>query len=191
MEYFYYLISTYKYFILLPIAVVEGPIITIIASFLASLHVLNIYVVYGIAVMGDLIGDTIYYWLGRAGSHSFIPKYGPYIGVTEKRIKYVENHYDKHLGKTILFGKITQAPIAVILVVAGMTKVDFWKYMGIIFLVTIPKVFVFTILGYYFGASYVAINRYFDNSVLLISLLLILVTIIYCVIKYLRKKNKK
>jgi membrane protein DedA with SNARE-associated domain len=50
----------YKYFVLFPIMVVEGPIITIIAGFLVSLGHLNGLAAYAVLVAGDVTGDSIY-----------------------------------------------------------------------------------------------------------------------------------
>lgn len=165
MEYIYSLILTYKYAILLPIAIVEGPITTIIGAFLASLGILDVYIVYVIAVLGNVIGDVVYYWIGRFGSHKFIPKYGHYVGVTESKIKYAEEHYRKHLGKTLFFGKITEAPIVAILIVAGATKVKFGRFLSMILLIEMPKMLVLTLIGFYFGKYYIQINQYLNTSV--------------------------
>jgi membrane protein DedA with SNARE-associated domain len=92
MEYFYTLIVVHKYLILLPIAIIEGPMITIIAGFLASLGILDFFIVYAIAVFGNLIGDNIYYWIGRLGEQEFISRYGRYVGVTKEKIEYAKKH---------------------------------------------------------------------------------------------------
>ena len=48
----------YKYFILFPVMVIEGPIITIIAGFLSSLELLNPFLVYVVVVIADLTGSS-------------------------------------------------------------------------------------------------------------------------------------
>ena len=40
-----------------PMAVIEGPIVTVIAAYLAKLGYMNIWAVYAVCVLGDLIGD--------------------------------------------------------------------------------------------------------------------------------------
>ena len=156
------LLTQYGYFLLLPLAIIEGPIVTIIAAFLASTGVLNVYIVYIICVIGDVIGDAIYYWIGRAGRYSFIPRYGKYLGITETKITLAEEHYAKHLWKTLLFGKITQAPILLIIVVAGAIRANFWKFIFFIFIITLPKVLIFTFIGFYAGKYYESIGRGLD-----------------------------
>lgn len=174
-----HLLLVYKYAILLPIVIIEGPIITIIGAFLASQGFLNVYIVYLIAVLGNVIGDTIYYWIGRVGRHKVIPKYGHYLGVTDEKVRYAEVHYQKHLGKTLLFGKITEAPIVAILVMAGTTKVNFKKFLSMVTLIEIPKMFVLTLVGFYFGKYYVLIKQYLDTSIAIIFVVLVMIALIY------------
>lgn len=160
MEHIYSLILTYKYILLFPLVMVGGPIVTVIAAFLASLGVLDISAVYAVAVLGTVTGDTVYYLIGRIGGHKFVPKYGRYLGVTEERIKYAEEHYQKHLGKTLLFGKFTEVAIVPILITVGITKVNFRRFLGTVALIEIPKVMMFTLIGFYFGKYYILINQY-------------------------------
>ncbi len=182
----YSLLYTYKYAILLPLTIFEGPIVNVIAAFLASIGVMNIFAVYAIAVMGDLIGDILYYLIGRLGRHTIIPKYGRYLGITEDRIKFAEEHYKNHLLKTIAISKVAQAPILAALVLAGITKTDFLEFVAVVFLLALPKVLLFSIIGYYFGRSYVLIGQYLDNSVLAASIILVIVGIVYYIISRFR-----
>lgn len=187
MEYIYTLILTYKYLILLPLATIEGPLVIIIASFLASQGFLNVYIVYIIAILGNLIGDTIYYSIGRIGRHTFIAKYGKYIGVTDERVRKAEEHYKNHLIKIIFISKMVNAGIEIFLVTAGITKVNFKKFISIITLIEIPKNIVIVFVGYYFGASYAVIGNYFHNSIIALVLVIGVILLVYFLIKKIRK----
>lgn len=191
MEYFYGLLLIYKYEILLPLAIVEGPIITIIAAFLASQGILNIYLVYVIAILGNVIGDSIYYTIGRVGRHTFIKKYGHYIGLTEERVKYTEEHYKNHLLKTIFISKMVNAGIEVFLVTAGISKVNFKKFLGAILLVEVPKNIVIVLIGFYFGKSYKLIGQYLDNYFYAAFIFVIIAAIAFVIYKLVQNKVKK
>jgi membrane protein DedA with SNARE-associated domain len=184
-----HLISAYGPFILLPIMIVEGPIITVVASFLASLGILNVFLVYVLAYLGNVIGDAIYYSLGRYGRERFILRYGKYIGLTQARIEYIEVHYQKHFLKTILIGKVTEAPIVPILVAAGTSRVDFRKFLFTVSSIEIFKVLIFVCVGFYFGKFYKVINTYFENSVLAIGIICVLIVLFF--VFYNRLKAKK
>ena len=65
MEFLISSLSQYKYLILFPLAIIEGPIVTVIAGFLCSQAILEPFYVFPIIVIGDILGDSLYYGLGR------------------------------------------------------------------------------------------------------------------------------
>lgn len=173
----------YKYWILLPIVVVEGPIITIISGFLSSLGYLNVFVAYGVIVFGDLAGDILYYATGRWGRSWFLDRWGHYIGITTDRIKQMEAHFENHSGKTLIVGKLSHAIGGVILVTAGVAKVPFWKFVWFNFIATLPKTLILLLIGFYFGQAYAKFGKYLDYTAFATVALAVLFVIIYLVMK--------
>ena len=57
----------YKYQVIFPIAVFEGPIITLICGFLLSLGYLSLIPTLIIVFLGDVISDTFLFGVGRYG----------------------------------------------------------------------------------------------------------------------------
>ena len=53
------MLSYYKYWLIFPIMVLEGPIITVISGFLVSLGTLNAFVAYPLLFFGDLLGAAL------------------------------------------------------------------------------------------------------------------------------------
>src|SRR5450432_4605817 len=84
MDHIAYLLTQYKYLLLFPLAIVEGPIIAVIAGFLCINGFLNLFIVYPIIVAGDLIGDTICYFLGLWGVPGFIKKITGWLGLNAR-----------------------------------------------------------------------------------------------------------
>ena len=183
MEQLVLLLTKYGYFILFPLAVVEGPIVTVIGAFLASLGYLNIFIVYGVVIIGDLVGDVIFYAVGRWGGRKFLEKWGRYFGVSPDHILNLEKHFEKYSGKTILFGKWTQSVGFAILIVAGMAKMPFKKFMQFNFVGSLPKSLVLLLIGYYFGQAYQQIDKYFGYATLSMFFVIILVVAIYFFVK--------
>jgi membrane protein DedA with SNARE-associated domain len=179
------LVNQYGYFILYPIAVLEGPIISIIAGFMASKGLLDGFAAYLILVLGDTTGDILYYLLGRFGGYQFVKRWGERIGLSKKRMDAVDRHFIHHGGKTLLFGKWTQTVGAPILVTAGMLRMKFAKYMWYNTLGTLPKSLVLLLLGYYFGTTYDQWSKYLD----IISWAALGVVVLGFIIYYFRKKS--
>jgi membrane protein DedA with SNARE-associated domain len=178
----------YKYLLLFPIVVVEGPIVTIIGGFLVSLGYLNFFLAYLVLLFGDLVGDSLYYSIGRWGRNRFIERWGRYVGITAERLALMEAYFEKHGGKSLFFGKLTHAVGGVILVAAGMAKVPFWKFIWYNFLATLPKALILMLIGFYFGQAYAQLNRYLDYTALVTVAVVVLLIILYLVVRKIGKK---
>jgi membrane protein DedA with SNARE-associated domain len=172
------LLVTYKYLLLLPVSIVEGPIISIIAGFLCSKGVLSLFVTYPVLIMGDLLGDTMYYSIGRWGGRGFINKWGKIFGIKDGKFLRTENQFKNHGKKTLIFGK-TQAMGGVILVAAGLGKMPYLRFIWLNFVTTIVKSFLLLITGYYFGHAYRLIDHYFGLYGVITLLLITFAAIIY------------
>ncbi|OHA19735.1 MAG: hypothetical protein A2836_00210 [Candidatus Taylorbacteria bacterium RIFCSPHIGHO2_01_FULL_45_63] len=182
------LLTTYKYLLLFPIVVVEGPIITVIAGFLSSLGQLNFFISYAIAVVGDVVGDCIYYALGFYGRQKFIERWGRFLGITLERVEKMDKHFEKHSGKTLIIGKLSHAVGSLVLVAAGMAKVPFWKFVWYNFIATLPKSLILLLIGFYFGETYAKINTYLDYTAIISTVLAVLSVIIYFAVKKISQK---
>jgi membrane protein DedA with SNARE-associated domain len=178
----------YKYFALFPIMVFEGPIITVIGGFLSSLGYLNIFLVYTTVVLGDLVGDSIYYALGYWGRNQFVEKWGRYVGVTAERVKRLEHHFEKNGGKTLILGKLTHAVGTAILLAAGVAKMPYGKFIWYNFVPTLPKSLILLLIGFYFGQSYAEFSKYLSYTAFVTIATAILLTVIYIIMIKIGKK---
>lgn len=183
------LLLHYKYLILFPITVIEGPIITIIAGFLVSTHILNFYLAYGVIVAGDIAGDFFLYAIGRWGRTKSIARWTKYIGVTEERLEHLEKHFDKHSGKTLIIGKLSHVVGAAPLIGAGAVRMSFSKFFWFNLIATIPKSMILLLIGFYFGSSYARISHYFDLTAIFMIVLAIILIIVYFIIRRLARSE--
>jgi membrane protein DedA with SNARE-associated domain len=183
------LLLQYRYIILFPLAIVEGPLITVIAGFSASLGYLNLWLSYIVIVAGDLVADLLHYAAGRWGRETFIKKYGKYIGIHAERVEGLEKHFGRHGGKTLLIGKASHGVGGMFLVAAGLARMPFWRFFWFNALGTFIKSLVLLGIGYYFGRALGKINSLFDFLALLsVSAFL---TAVFIYIYYLRGKKKR
>jgi len=170
-------LMVYKYLLLFPITIVEGPIITVIAGFLVSIGVFNFFITYVIVVVGDVAGDVMWYFVGKSGRKRFLSKYGKFFGVSEVRIQKLEHFFGKHTKKTLVFGKFTQAFGFPILLAAGAARVNLRTFIFTNLFASIPKCLILLFAGFYFGQAYVQINDYLNIGsvvVLITGLVLVL-----------------
>ncbi len=162
------ILEHYKYWIIFPVAIVEGPIIIIISGFLAYLGILNAFVVYIVLVIADTIGDSLYYLIGRYWrSSAKVKKVATYLGYNEKSEEFLEGHFKKHKIKTFLLAKISHGIGGSVQVAAGIAKVNFLEFLLVNIITTIPKTLILFMIGFYVGGSYLKIDGYLDRIALI------------------------
>ncbi len=152
------LLLQYKYLILFPIVIVEGPIITVIVGFAVSMGYMNFYITYAAVVLGDLTGDAAYYAIGRFGREKFLSRWGKYIGLNPARVIHVEKHFAKHGSRTLFIGKMAHGIGAIFLVAAGMVRMPFIKFISANMTATLLKSLALLLIGFYFGQAITKIN---------------------------------
>ena len=181
------LLEQYKYFVIFPIVIFEGPIITVISGFLIYLGILNPYLTYLLLIVGDLVGDSLYYSIGRFWrSSNWFKKISSLFGYSEKSEEFLENHFKKHKFKTLFLAKFSHGMGGTIQISSGIAKVDFSDFLLINFIGVIPKTLILLIIGFYVGNSYVKINEYL-NSIALTVITVFLLVFLYFILRKYRK----
>lgn len=169
-------------------AIVEGPIVAVIAGFLCSNQLLNIVFVYPIIVVGDITGDTLCYMLGRFGVPKFIKKIAVKHGVKPEKITLVRAYFDANPIKTISLSKIALGIGVAGIYLAGNSRIPFKKFI-IVCLATSALQYIFYLtIGFLFGSAYVQISRYLDTASTII--ILTVVAIILFLFARLKLKRK-
>lgn len=164
-------------------AIIEGLIVTILASFMANQGYLNVSLVYCVVLLGDILGDIIHYFVGRFGGLSVVNRFGKFFGINNVQLEKVKEKYfkvDKSLWGTITWSKILHAPSSAIMLTAGILRVNFRQYLLVTTINNVFKVLFFVILGYYFGESYKVISKYITDSwIVFVPVFLIIIYLLY------------
>lgn len=172
---------TYKYAFLFPLAVIEGPIVTVLAGILSATGHLNLWIAYVLVVVADVAGDSIYYSLAR-WNYAFVEKYGGYIGLTTERIEKNKIHFDQHVGKTLIFGKLAYSIEVPFLLAAGLANVPYRIFLLYVFIPSVPKSLLFILIGYYFGSAIGQIMTYYNIAALLMLLVAFALVAVYFIL---------
>ena len=167
------LIQTYGLLLLVPLSILEGPIVTVIASYAARLGYLNIYAVFVVCVLGDLIGDAALYWIGWTGGRWLPPKARGWLAMDEARTAKLVQHFRDQGGRTLILGKITHSAGFLVLLAAGAAKMPFGRFVLFNTLGTLPKTAFFCVIGYTIGHAYVSIDGYIGkvSAILLVAII--------------------
>lgn len=186
------LLLQYKYIIIVPIAVIEGPILSMICGFFARTGELAILPSFVALAIGDLLGDALWYWLGRHYGHRFIRSFGHYVSITEEAVSTVHRIFDKYHTSILFFSKLTMGlgfPGAT-LFTAGMTRVPFRKFMLLNTLGQIIWTAGLMAIGYYLGNFYVQFNNTL-GLVSTIAVIAIIMALLFGFARYMRKRFTK
>jgi membrane protein DedA with SNARE-associated domain len=146
------LLSQYGYIILFPAGVVAGPPAYVVAGALIAGGALNAVIVTLMLVAADLVGDAAYYSLGRWGHGPLMDGLGRRLNMTPERLQPIEDRFRRNDWILVLVGK-SQAFGAVVLYAAGATRMNFVRFLWWNLVATIPKIILFELVGYFFGAT--------------------------------------
>ena len=159
-HYLFQFLRHYGYFAMLPLMIIEGPVVTIISAMLASLGAFFWPWVLIISIAGDMIGDLIFYWLGYRFGMGFVHHFGKYIGITEKLVLRMEKYFQNHGGKTIFAVKSTTGLCWATFVAAGIVKMDLKKFIQYSLLGGIVWSSFLVAMGYFYGYLWRSIKQY-------------------------------
>lgn len=156
-----------------PLAVLEGPIVTVIAAWLASQGAFPLWAVALVVIAADLVGDIGLYSFGRWGLVRLPARWRERLGLGQARLATLAGYFDAKGGRTLLFGKFTHSMGFGVLVAAGAGRMSFGRFVTFNILGTVPKSLIFVLLGALFGAAYAQIDGWIARASLVLLVLIL------------------
>jgi membrane-associated protein len=148
------LILQYRYWILIPLTFIEGPVVAFVAGTLASVGVFNMYFLAVLFFVRDVGLDIVYYVTGYFGGRTaFSKRMLTKIGITEDHLEEVRVLWERRPGWTMFIGKLSYGIASAFIVVAGMVKMPFSLFLKYGVLVAILQYGVLLFAGYFLGES--------------------------------------
>jgi len=186
------LLLQYRYVLIVPVAIVGGPPFSILLGFIVRFSTLTFIPTYICLMLGELIGDAGWYWIGYRYGERFIKRFGKYVSITDKHVEVVKKMFEKHHMRILTISKLTTglgfAPI--VLFTAGMSKVSFKKYLEINALWQFIWSLALLGVGYFFGNIYIEVGNDFQR----VEVVVAFVVLFICVVgftKYVRDRLLK
>ncbi len=176
-----------------PLAAFEGPVISLIAGFLIHLGYFSFLPVLVILVLGDVIPDVIYYYIGRFGNRNrLIEKYGSRSDFVLNNFNLLEKLWRNHGKKTMLLSKLAYGLSTPLLISAGFVKMPLRRFISYTLPISI-LLYSFTVsIGYFLGSSYQLAAKYIDFAEIIIAAILVIFVVVYVFfIKYARRQIEK
>ena len=187
------LIEQHGYWVMFIGTMLEGPVVTAAGAFAASLGLLNLFAVLLISFAGDIIGDTVYFFIGRWKGKQAVEKARVKLGISKKRAAALEKKLHSSFLSTLLVIKMTPllAPLGLTLI-GSSKKVSYKRYILSALAIIIPASIGYALLGFYTGLAADTFFKYFKIARELLLVVIILAGVLaYFVEKRLFKKITK
>ena len=182
-------VRTIGYPTMLLIMIVEGPIMTVLAAFMASFGIFNVFFVFLLSIFGDMAGDIILYYIGYVGGSRTLEKAEALLKIKPERIEKIKKLFAHHGKKTIFLVKSTTGLCWITFIAAGTVKMRLKEFMQASFLGGIVWSSFLVISGYFFGYAYERINEYIKYASILIFVSAVIFYVILTIYKrYVTKK---
>jgi len=154
------LIRNYGLLLLLPLAILEGPIVSVIAGWLIRLGYLPFGWVYAVCIAADLIGDGLLYCLGRYSNGTFLRRMFPRLFARAKNLTRMLEKFHTQGGRILVVAKLTHSLGFAALIAAGAARMSVPAFFWYNLLATIPKTLFFILIGYGLGQAYTTIDTW-------------------------------
>ena len=186
------LIINYRYWIIIPLTIIEGPIVAFSVGTLSSFGYFNPFIAIWIFFVKDLAVDGFFYFLGRyASKYRFARRWLERDGVFSRGVETLSKQWAEHGWRTMFISKLPHGLSPAFLATAGMVHFSlkrFWLYAGIIALMQYGLLFV---LGYFLGHFVGASSNLVRNIQYVLMGVLFFGTIYYIGVWYLRQRFRK
>ncbi len=166
----------------LPSEVVMPP-----AGYLASKDEMNIIIVIILGTLGSLMGAYINYFGAMYLGRPFLIRYGRYVFISEKKLKKVEDFFQRHGEISIFLGRLFPVARHLISIPAGLARMNHLKFIIYTLLGAFIWVSILTFLGYFIGENQELLREYLKE----ITIALIIFGIIIAGIYIYFQKSKK
>ncbi len=160
----------YTYVAILPAAIVEGPIVTVISGVLVSLGHLNLFAALFVVFLADVISDVAFYIIGRGGRrmmHRVL-----FVRISPEYIERLENQFHSSPWKTMIVAKISYGLGAMFMIASGASRMSWQKFLQYMLSLNLVRSIILLTIGFYFGRAALLIGptyiRYYTIAVVVI-----------------------
>jgi membrane-associated protein len=159
-----------------------GDSLLFISGTLASQGLVSIILVFIIASLAAIIGDSVNYLVGSfVGNKIYKIKF-----IKKEYITRTENFYERHGGKTIFLSRFVPIIRTFAPFVAGIGKIKYSKFLSYNIVGGILSAALFSFSGFFFGRI-----PFIKNNLSLTIILIIIISLIPIILEYFKHKRNK
>ena len=154
-----------------------GEIILTLAGWLLVKNTFGLIIVSALASTGTLIGCSVEYYLSNKYGISLIDKFGKYVFISSYDIQKSEKYFIKYGSMFVILTRLIPLfPKPITSIIAGIYKMNIYKFIIITFIASFPSNLLYIYVGTKLGTNYEKISEYINpvRTPLLIGLGLII-----------------
>ncbi|MEQ3548848.1 VTT domain-containing protein [Pseudonocardia nematodicida] len=136
--------------------VLEGPVVTVVAGSLAGAGLLSWWAVWLVAVIADVVSDTVFYLLGRSGRDSRVAPLLVRLGLTDRRREKVSVAVQDNLPRVVLGAKLVDIGAIPAFLTIGLAGVQYRRFLAWVVPVSAVRGAVLVGFGWLVGGRFAA-----------------------------------
>lgn len=98
-------------------------------AYAGSTHSLSPWAIFAVAAMAAIIGDNIGYWVGAAGGHRLLRRYGKRVRIDERKLKAGRYVFDRHGAKVVILGRFVSVLRTYAAFLAGTNRMQWRRFL--------------------------------------------------------------
>jgi membrane protein DedA with SNARE-associated domain len=143
---------------------VPGDTVAILAGALVWEGILDLPETILVAAAGAIVGDSIGYELGRHLGRSWLLRHGARFGLDPQRLRRLDELFERHGGKTVLFARFVAFFRALVPFAAGSSRMPYLRFLAFNVVGAVLWAVGFVCLGYFLGASWRIAERWIGRA---------------------------
>jgi membrane protein DedA with SNARE-associated domain len=156
-----HLVSSYGYWAVFVLVLIEclgvpipGETALIVAgAYAGSTHRLSPWLIFVAAAAAAILGNNIGYWIGDKGGYALARRYGPKIGLDERKFKVARYLFDRQGAKVVFFGRFVAILRTYVAFLAGTSRMPWRKFLPANAAGGIVWAGIYTVVAYFAGTA--------------------------------------
>jgi membrane protein DedA with SNARE-associated domain/membrane-associated phospholipid phosphatase len=167
--------------------VAPGEFTVMLGGAVAGQGVISLPLILAITWLCAFLGDTVSFVLGARLGRGFMVRHGGRFGITDQRLRQVENYFARYGGRTILIGRFIGLVRALAPFIAGTSNMRYSAFAPYSVLGTGLWATAFILVGYFFSQSLDRVTELVGTGLLVFGFFVGAVVGIVVIVRFFRK----
>jgi len=140
-----------------------------------------------LATLGNVVGSAILFWIGISGGRWILEKYGKYVFIHHSEIEKGEAWFERHGAKAVFWGRMMPIVRTFISLPAGVSRMNFKKFLLYTTLGALPWNFALVYLGMKAGQNWDSFRPYFH----IVDYIIVAIVVVLVIRHFIKNRKHK